>query len=62
MSRKNINAVIRDMKKDIRGVTTVEVILVLVILLAIVVIFREQLTSIVTGIFSHVNSTINELY
>lgn len=49
-------------KDDTRGVTTVEVILVLVVLLAIVVIFREQLTAIVTGIFSHVNSTVNELY
>ena len=46
----------------VKGVTTVEVILVLVVLLAIVVIFREQLTAIVTGIFSHVNSTVSELY
>lgn len=53
---------IKKLKNDTRGVTTVEVILVLVVLLAIVVIFREQLTAIVTGIFSHVNSTVNELY
>lgn len=52
----------KSVQKDTKGVTTVEVILVLVVLLAIVVIFREQLTSIVTGIFSHVNSTVNELY
>ncbi len=53
---------IKKFQNDTRGVTTVEVILVLVVLLAIVVIFREQLTAIVTGIFSHVNSTVNELY
>lgn len=53
---------IKRLKSDTKGVTTVEVILVLVVLLAIVVIFREQLTAIVTGIFSHVNSTVNELY
>lgn len=53
---------IKRLKDDTQGVTTVEVILVLVVLLAIVVIFREQLTAIVTGIFSHVNSTVNELY
>ena len=35
---------------------------IIVVLLAIVVIFREQLTAIVTGIFSHVNSTVSELY
>ena len=59
---KGIVSGIRKFQNDTRGVTTVEVILVLVVLLAIVVIFREQLTAIVTGIFSHVNSTVNELY
>lgn len=53
---------IRRFRNNTKGVTTVEVILVLVVLLAIVVIFREQLTAIVTGIFSHVNSTVSELY
>lgn len=52
----------RKFRNNTKGVTTVEVILVLVVLLAIVVIFREQLTAIVTGIFSHVNSTVSELY
>ena len=51
---------IRRFRNNTKGVTTVEVILV--VLLAIVVIFREQLTAIVTGIFSHVNSTVSELY
>ena len=50
---------IRRFRNNTKGVTTVEV---LVVLLAIVVIFREQLTAIVTGIFSHVNSTVSELY
>lgn len=59
---KGIVSGIKKFQNDTRGVTTVEVILVLVVLLAIVVIFREQLTAIVTGIFSHVNSTVNELY
>ena len=35
---------IRKFRNNTKGVTTVEVILVLVVLLAIVVIFREQLT------------------
>lgn len=41
---------------------TREGVKIIVVLLAIVVIFREQLTAIVTGIFSHVNSTVSELY
>ena len=58
----NVARSVKKFQNDTQGVTTVEVILVLVVLLAIVVIFREQLISIVTGIFSHVNSTVNELY
>ncbi len=58
----NVVGSVKKFQNDTQGVTTVEVILVLVVLLAIVVIFREQLISIVTGIFSHVNSTVNELY
>lgn len=44
------------------GVGTVEVILILVVLIAVVVIFREQLLSMVDSIFSNLNSTVNGLY
>lgn len=49
---------IRDFLKsqaaDDRGIGVVEVILILVVLIGLVVIFRDQLTTIVTGIFGRI--------
>ncbi len=39
---------------DDRGIGVVEVILILVVLIGLVVIFRDQLTSIVNGIFGRI--------
>lgn len=57
-------------KKDIRdliyeedGIGVVEIILILVVLIMLIVIFRKQITSIVSSAFSNINEdsdTINE--
>ena len=39
-----------------RGVTVVEIILILVVLIALVVIFKSQLTALVNTIFSKITS------
>ena len=39
---------------DDRGIGVVEVILILVVLIGLVVIFRDQLTTIVNGIFNRI--------
>ena len=44
------------------GVGTIEVILILVVLIALVVIFREQLMSMINDIFANLNSPVNGLY
>lgn len=49
-------------KKADEGVGTIEVILILVVLIALVVIFREQILGLVGGIFENINSSINSLY
>ncbi|MBQ0058640.1 MAG: holin, BlyA family protein [Lachnospiraceae bacterium] len=43
------------------GVTVVEIILVLLVLIALVVIFKEQLTSVVNNILSKVASQSNAI-
>lgn len=57
---------IRQIKKYLmqadEGIGTVEMILILVVLIALVVIFREQVTAIVEGIFSNINESVNEFY
>ena len=44
------------------GVGTIEVILILVVLSALVVICREQLMSMINDIFANLNSSVNGLY
>lgn len=50
---KNIKSFLRE--ED--GIGTVEIILILVILLMIVVIFRTQITSIITSAFKNINGS-----
>lgn len=42
--------------KDNRGIGTVELILILVVLIALVLIFKEQMTSIVNSIFDTITT------
>lgn len=44
----------RDFAKDDKGIGVVELILILVVLIGLVVIFRDQLTSLVNGIFERI--------
>ena len=43
------------------GVTVVEIILILVVLIGLVVIFKQQLTSIVNSIFKKINNQSNSI-
>ena len=47
--------------EDDRGIGVVEVILILVVLIGLVVIFRDQLTTIVNGIFERIADDANTL-
>lgn len=52
---------IRDFLVEEDAVSTVEIILILVVLIALVVIFKEQLTSLVKNILSKVTSQSNKI-
>ena len=41
---------------DNKGITTVEMILILVVLIALVLIFKEQLTTLVNNIFNTITT------
>ncbi|MBQ7248251.1 MAG: hypothetical protein IJS22_09210 [Lachnospiraceae bacterium] len=47
---------------DETAVGVVEIILILVVLIALVIIFREQLTELVGNIFSSINSKAGTIY
>lgn len=48
-------------KDDDRGIGVVEVILILVVLIGLVVIFRDQLTGLVNNIFGRISEDANAL-
>ena len=47
--------------RDDRGIGVVEVILILVVLIGLVVIFRDQLTTIINGIFGRIAEDANAI-
>lgn len=47
---------IKNFMKDEQGITTVEIILILVVLIALVLIFKEQMTEIVNNIFKTITT------
>ena len=47
--------------KDESGIGVVEIILILVVLIMLVVIFREQITAIVTNAFQQINSGASKI-
>ncbi|MBR6364745.1 MAG: hypothetical protein IKS10_01435 [Lachnospiraceae bacterium] len=47
--------------KDNRGIGVIEMVLILVVLVGLVLIFKNQLNAIIGDVFDKVNSTINRL-
>jgi Flp pilus assembly pilin Flp len=47
--------------KDERGIGTVEMILILVVLIALVLIFKEQLTDLVNSIFDKITKQSSQV-
>lgn len=53
---RKIKGLVKSFIKDERGVGTVEIILILVVLIALVIIFKDQLTSLVNSIFTKIKN------
>jgi Flp pilus assembly pilin Flp len=52
---------IRNFMKEEDGIGVVEIILILVILIGLVIVFKEQLSSLVTKIFSNITTKSNKV-
>lgn len=52
---------IRQFIKEEDGMGTVEIILIIVVLVGLVIIFKEQITKIVNSIFSKITSQTNKI-
>ena len=53
---------IRGMLEEEDGVGVMEVVLILVVLIGLVIIFKEQITKLLENIFKEVNSQSKEVY
>lgn len=61
--KRNIIKLLSDFIKEEDGIGVVEIILILVVLIMLIVIFRKQITDIVSSAFKNINGdsdTINE--
>lgn len=52
---------VKEFLMDESGITTVEIILILVVLISLVVIFKNQLTTVVNNIFKKIVSQSNSI-
>lgn len=50
------------LSRDLKGVGTIEIILILCVLIAIVIVFKSQLTALVSDIFDGINSSAKKIY
>ena len=44
------------------GIGTIEVILILVVIIALVLVFKNQILALVDSMFGHINSSVNDIY
>ncbi len=52
---------IRNFMREEDGIGVVEIILILVVLIGLVIVFKEQLSSLVTKIFSNITTKSNKV-
>ena len=58
----NGNAPSTDFVADESGISTIELVLILVVLISLVLIFKSSITSLLNTIFSQINSQAGEVY
>lgn len=53
---------LREFLLDEEGITSVEIVLLLVVLIGLVIVFKTQINKLLTGIFTEVNKQAREVY
>lgn len=48
-------------RSEVDGIGVVEIILILLVLVLLVVVFREQITNIITNVFENINNQVDTL-
>ena len=58
----NVRRSFADFMQDESGMGAVEIILIIVVLIALVIIFKEQITTLVNNIWKSINSSAKKIY
>ena len=59
---KRLYTICRNKLISKNGINTIEVVLILVVLVALVLVFKEQILSVVNAIFTNLNKSIKKVY
>lgn len=59
---ENVRRSFVDFMQDESGMGVVEIILIIVVLIALVIIFKEQITTLVNNIWESINSSAKKIY
>ena len=62
MREESKNYILKDFMAEETGVGVIELVLILVVLIGLVIIFKEQITKLLESIFKEINSQSKEVY
>lgn len=60
--RSRISRELKDLREDESGMGTIEVVLILVVLIALVIFFRKSISDLLKNIFNQINSDASDVY
>ena len=52
----------KERPRRLKGIGTIEIVLILVVLIALVLLFKNQILSITQGIFTQIAKSVNKVY
>ena len=53
---------VKEFLKEEDGITTLEIVLLLVVLIGLVIVFKTQINKLLNGIFTEINKQAKEVY
>ena len=62
MRKENNSCILKEFAADERGVGTIELVLILVVLIGLTIVFKKQINTLLENIFKQINTKTKEVY
>lgn len=59
IARQRLSGLLKEVNTNNKGMGVIEIVLIILVLVGLVIIFRNQITAIITNVFSKVTKEIN---